>query len=164
MRLEVDLTPLNKDLLKLEKQSVVVGVDNTTKAANADYSKPPTTLSTLSGSTARNFVKRKGRQKNITLRKLAFILDAKKGIFSDVLINAENKELVAMGQLFAKFNKSAGDIRRLQNIGQALVRNPILRKDYNPNKPSTIKRKRFNHYGLNTGTFFNNIKAKYFKR
>lgn len=166
MKLELNFTPIQQTLTQeIERQSVVVGVLNqTVKAASADYSKPVTAFSALSGSTQRRYVKTKGRSKNITLRKLAFILDAKRGIFSKVLLNKNNKELVQMAQEFAIINKTARDIRRLENIGRAFVRNPLLRKDYNPNAASTIKRKKFNHWGFQTGTLFNNIKARYQKR
>lgn len=163
MKLELDFTPLTNLFKKIDAQSVVVGIlDNTTKAASADYSRPVTAFGTLSGSTKRRFVKRAGRSKNISLQKLMFILDAKKGLISSVLVNPNNKELSAMAELFAVPVKTQKDINRLQNIARALVRNPILRKDYNPNKPSTAKRKEFNHYGFNTGTLFKNIKARYF--
>ena len=119
---------------------------------------------TLSGATPRRFVKTKGRKDNILLRELAFILDAKKGIFSDVLLNANNKDLIEMAQLFASINKTPRQLKRLENIGRALVRNPLLRKEYNPNKASTIKQKGFNHWGFNTGTLFKNIQARYYKK
>lgn len=166
MKLELDFTPLAKQLTdEVENQSVVVGVlDSSVKAASADYSRGITSFSTLSGSTQRRYVKTKGRSKNITLRRLAFILDAKRGIFSKVLINGNNKELLAIAREFANINKTQKDIRRLQNIARAFVRNPILRKDYNPNAKSTIKQKGFNHWGFQTGTLFKNIKAVYKKR
>ena len=164
MIIKLDFTALEKDLKKIERQSVIVGVLNkSVKAASIDYSKPVTSMSTLSGSTKRRYIKTKGRNKNITLRKLALILDKKRGIFSEFMLNASNKDLIAVAQSLAIFNKTPSDIKRLENAGRALVRNPILRKDYNPNKKSTRDAKGFNHYAFATSTLFKNITARYEK-
>jgi hypothetical protein len=52
----------------------------------------------------------------------------------------------------------------LTNAIQAIVRNPILRGDYGRNNLFTQKVKGFNRLMIDTGQFFNNIKARVFKR
>lgn len=50
--------------------------------------------------------------------------------------------------------------KRLENLMQAIVRNPILRGDYGHNSPVTVKIKGFDRVMIDTGTFFRAIKAK----
>lgn len=183
MKMRLDFQPFLKVAAEINKQSVVVGIlDSSVKAASADYDKPITTLSTLSGSTKRRFVKKKGRNKNKPLQVIAGYLNDQKGIFEAkvVFANAKNQDLIDIAELFAKLDKTPRDRKRLENIARALVRNPIIRKDYNPNKPSTIygfkvknkdgsmtkigNGKGFNHWGFSTGTMFKNIKAVYYKK
>ncbi|HDM8140697.1 TPA: hypothetical protein P0E12_004987 [Vibrio harveyi] len=169
MRMHLDFTPIQKELEKLERQSVTVGVlDPDKRAAKPDMSKGLTRMSSadaqqgLGGSSIpRRYIKRGGNKKAPTLRRLAFWLDKDRGIFSSVLMNPKNEQLIKLAQEFAIVNKTPQDEARLEKIARALVRNPILRGDYGSNSPDTKKRKGFDHFGIQTGTLFNNIKAKY---
>lgn len=50
--------------------------------------------------------------------------------------------------------------RRVENLMQAIVRNPILRGDYGSNSALTKKIKTFNRYLIDTGQFFKAIRAR----
>ena len=50
--------------------------------------------------------------------------------------------------------------KRLENTLQAVIRNPILRGDYGSNSELTKKIKTFDRFMIDTGQFFNSIKAK----
>lgn len=54
--------------------------------------------------------------------------------------------------------------RRVNNLLQAIVRNPITRGDYGGNKPTTRKIKGFSRLFIDTGQLFQNIKARVVRR
>jgi hypothetical protein len=55
-------------------------------------------------------------------------------------------------------------IRNVENLLQAIVRNPILRGDYGHNKKKTADAKGFDRHLFDTGQMFKAIKAKVTKR
>lgn len=174
MRLHINLTAVENQLLELEKQSVTVGIlDDRIKAADIDFSKgirPLASADIQQGvsslglqSVNRRYVKRKGRNKNIPLRRLAFYLDEQSGVFSDAIKNVNNADLLRVAQELAVTDKDRVDISRLENASKSLIKNPILRGDLGENSDSWAAKKGFNFYGIATGTFFNNIQATYKK-
>lgn len=50
--------------------------------------------------------------------------------------------------------------KRLENLLQAIVRNPILRKEYGNNSSSTADNKGFDRHLFDTGQMFKEIKAR----
>lgn len=77
--------------------------------------------------------------------------------------NRRNREAIAMMQCFwemvfgtSKRSKS----KRLENLIQAVVRNPLARADYGKNKSKTAKIKKSNRKFIDTGQLFNSIRAK----
>jgi len=56
------------------------------------------------------------------------------------------------------------EVKRLENLLQAIVRNPITRGDYGGNRPATAKAKGFNRLMIDTGQLFNSIKARVRKK
>lgn len=60
----------------------------------------------------------------------------------------------------AEIQKPDANENRLNNLAQAIVRNPILRGDYGVNKDVTAKVKGFNTLMIDTGQFFDNVKAR----
>ena len=163
MKIHLNFTALESNLKEIEKQSITVGILDDRKANVADYKKGLTTLSTASGSVPRRYVRRKKPKKLPTLSFIAGILEKRRGIFSKVVELEDNADLVRLCKDLVKLNKTPEDIRRLENSALALVRNPILLRSHGQNKASTQKKKGFDMYGLSTGTFFSNIKAKYKK-
>lgn len=178
MRLHINLTALENQITELEKQSVTVGILSDTgaisdKAASIDFSKgfkPLASADLQQGigslgmqSVNTRYVKAKGRNKNISLRRLAFYLDEQSGVFTDALTNVNNADLLIVAQELAVIDKDGADINRLENASKSLIKNPILRGDLGENSPKWAAKKGFSHYGIATGTFFKNIEAAYKK-
>lgn len=64
---------------------------------------------------------------------------------------------------FIKMTAGSFNPRRLENLLQAMVRNPIARGDYGRNKSSTAQRKGFNRLMIDTAQMFRAIKARVIK-
>lgn len=65
---------------------------------------------------------------------------------------------------FFDFAFGRTEARRLENTLQALVRNPILKKEYGTNAPLTKAIKGFDHVMMDTAQFFKAIRARVNKR
>lgn len=78
--------------------------------------------------------------------------------------NNQSKEILAFTKYFmttiAYGKKDISSLKRIANLMQAIVRNPILRGDYGRNSPGYAKLKGFNRLLFDTGQFFKSIKAK----
>jgi len=55
-------------------------------------------------------------------------------------------------------------VKRLENLLQAIVRNPILKQEYGSNKSSTADEKGFDRHLFDTGQMFRAIRAKVKRR
>lgn len=64
---------------------------------------------------------------------------------------------------FLKMTRGNTNVRRLENLLQAMVRNPLARSDYGNNATSTAKRKGFDRLMIDTGQLFRAIKARVLK-
>jgi hypothetical protein len=60
--------------------------------------------------------------------------------------------------------KPTMNLKRVENLLQAVVRNPIYRQDYGINSGYTAKAKGFNRHLFDTGQMFKNIRVKAKKR
>lgn len=79
----------------------------------------------------------------------------------------KNDDAVRMLKVFFDicFSESkSSKYRRLENLIQAIVRNPFLRGDYGSNSAETTREKGFNRKGIDTAQLFNVIKAKVFRQ
>lgn len=78
----------------------------------------------------------------------------------------KNSEILQFTSYFLKFifSKPGVNPRRLTNLLQAIVRNPILRKEYGPNSRVTIEIKGFDRHLFDTGEMFKNIKARVIRK
>lgn len=78
--------------------------------------------------------------------------------------NSKSIDIVAFTKYFivaiAQGKKDVSTLRRIGNLVQAIVRNPILRGDYGRNSAAYAKLKGFNRFLFDTGQFFKSIKAK----
>ena len=79
--------------------------------------------------------------------------------------NEKQKELQLFAQRYLAEVTSGKKVnqKRLENLVQAIVRNPILRKDYGDNRRTTANKKGFNHLMIDTAQFFNSVKARLIK-
>lgn len=85
----------------------------------------------------------------------------------DYLMAPFRKRDAAINKLikdFFSFAFGKSEKKRLENTLQAVVRNPILRKDYGPNTSATQRHKGFDHVMMDTAQFFKAIQAKVVRR
>lgn len=69
-------------------------------------------------------------------------------------INKFTREFLKMA-----FSKGVTGRKRVINLLQAVVRNPILKQEYGPNRPTTADSKGFDRHLFDTGKMFKSIKA-----
>lgn len=78
--------------------------------------------------------------------------------------NEKSKDIVRFTDYFiasiCKEDRSAAALRRISNLIQAIVRNPITRGDYGRNSAKYAKVKGFNRLLFDTGQFFKSIVGK----
>lgn len=163
MKFRLGTDALERDLMEIGSQKVRVGVlDKNMKAARPE--RPLRQLQLMPG-VKRNAVQTKGRSKNERLAAVAEYLNEKVGLFDKALGRAGNADINEIAQYFADLvldpSSSDSTKKRLENLCLSIVRNPIARRELGANADSTEEDKGFNHYGINTGTLFKNIKAKY---
>lgn len=76
-----------------------------------------------------------------------------------------NSEILKFTDAFLKLaTKRKMSIRRVENLLQAIVRNPILKQEYGHNKSHTADAKGFDRHLIDTGQTFQQIKARVIKR
>ncbi len=68
-------------------------------------------------------------------------------------------KIIKFANEFLKLCFGKSTRKRVENLLQAIVRNPILRGDYGHNSRLTRKIKGFDRLGIDTGQLFKNIKA-----
>jgi hypothetical protein len=78
--------------------------------------------------------------------------------------STKNKDIVKFIEEFFKVISGRSQPRRLENLLQAVVRNPILRGDYGRNSTVTRGIKGFDRLMIDTGQLFKSIIAKAVKR
>jgi hypothetical protein len=91
-------------------------------------------------------------------------LDANYGIISTAFNRMSNEDVIDITEQIGKAiseDSDDADRRRYLNGLQAIVRNPIMRKEYGSNSPVTVKIKGFDWVGVMTGQFFDNIRARF---
>jgi hypothetical protein len=76
----------------------------------------------------------------------------------------DSHDIMEFSKQFFKFCFGRTQAKRLTNMLQAIVRNPILRGDYGQNAVSTIRAKGFNHFMVDTGQLFKAIGARVMKK
>ena len=74
----------------------------------------------------------------------------------------KNSEILKFTDYFLRFvlGRPGTSLKRLENLLQAIVRNPILKQEYGPNKPATADAKGFNRHMFDTGQMFKAIRAR----
>lgn len=71
-----------------------------------------------------------------------------------------SSELVRFTEQFLKSALAQKDMKRVENLLQAVVRNPILRGDYGSNTSATADNKGFDRHLIDTAQTFKAIKAR----
>lgn len=78
-----------------------------------------------------------------------------------------NSDILKFTNEFLKYVSTMGkgsSVRRVENLLQAIVRNPILREEYGTNSNPTADLKGFNRHLFATGQMFKGIVAKVIKK
>lgn len=105
-----------------------------------------------------------GRPSNVTIADISNFMRRKVNFYREPFRNRNSRDLIRFANSFVKFALANGGIsanrRRLENLLQAIVRNPILRGDYGSNTPGQVRRKGFNRFLIDTGQLFKAIKAR----
>lgn len=78
----------------------------------------------------------------------------------------KNSQIIKFSNEFLKvaFKRTGSSIKRVENLLQAIVRNPILSQKYGQNTQETKAAKGFNRHLIDTAQMFKAIKAKVTKR
>lgn len=97
------------------------------------------------------------------------LVDTMKRLNQNILLEPfqkRNSDIIKFTEYFLKFVVSGmgGAQKRVENLLQAIVRNPILNKEYGDNDPKTADAKGFDHLLLDTGQMFKEIRARVMKR
>lgn len=72
-----------------------------------------------------------------------------------------SSEILKFTEAFLKLVTKRGmSIKRIENLLQAVVRNPILRQEYGKNKSQTADNKGFDRHLFDTGQMFKAIRAR----
>ena len=73
----------------------------------------------------------------------------------------QNSDIIKFTSAFLTYAVGMkGSQKRIENLLQAIVRNPILRQEYGGNKPATADAKGFDRHLLDTGQMFKAIRAR----
>lgn len=153
----------NKLLAQVNDQYVVAGIID--EGVYSRMNKKPKKLRKLQGRQSAGVALYKGKPTTLELRGLMRILDWKRGIIRNALKNDQNdkdrllEEFLNLGDLNSQTRK-----RRIENLATAIIKVPIMEKRYGRNSQSTIKSKGFDHWGVRTGTLFDNIKGRYYMK
>lgn len=78
----------------------------------------------------------------------------------------KNSDIIKFTNEFLKMvvQKPGVSMKRVENLLQAIVRNPILKQEYGKNKATTADAKGFDRHLINTAQMFKSIKARVKKR
>lgn len=72
----------------------------------------------------------------------------------------KDSDIIKFTDAFLKFVFGRGKVKRVENLLQAIVRNPILRGEYGSNSRLTRRIKGFNRSMMDTGQLFKAIRAR----
>lgn len=139
----------------LEKYDFQVGIFESTAHKEAE----PRSTGTYAGGPVR---KASRTNSGKTVSQVSEELRARTGIniFTQPFIAKKNKEIVTFVKEYFDLCAGRTQKRRVENLMQAIVRNPILRGDYGKNSPLTAKIKGFNRFMIDTAQLFRAITAK----
>ncbi|MBD0785780.1 hypothetical protein HUO09_05465 [Vibrio sp. Y2-5] len=172
--IDLDFTDLEKEVQAFNSHHIRIGIlDKNITARKADREKPLKSFRKKQASSVKTDNKGKTTLK---LSKLAEFMDARYGVFSKAESHFMNQDVIrvtnALIKTFGVSSPTLQMINRIESGARALIRNPIMRKDFGSNSVATIdgwttpsghhfRGKGFDWPMIDTGTFFNSIKAKY---
>ncbi len=153
MKLELDKRFKDKAKGRFGKYEFEVGV-----LQNGPHKKPRSRkagFKSFSGGPAR----KTGAGTNGTLNEISKLNRVKKNYLL-APFKKKSSEIIKFSREFFKMCFGKTEPKRAVNFLQAIVRNPILRGDYGPNRATTVKIKGFDRYMIDTGQLFKAIMAR----
>lgn len=174
LEIELDFTNLEKEVKTFNQHHIRIGILNKEKVARRAAHNEP--LKPFQGKQASQAMKGNKGKTQIKLTQLAKYLDTQYGVFSKAKYHFANQDVIRVTnelvRLFNAGNQSLEQIRRIESAARALIRNPIMRKEFGSNARTTIYGgigynghpiggKQFDWPMVDTGTFFTSIQAKY---
>lgn len=122
----------------------------------------PAALGTYAGGPVR---KKSREPSGVTIAEVSAANRERLGInFLTYPFKLKTSEIIKFTEGFFKLAFGRSEPRRLENLLQAIVRNPILRGEYGGNGPTTKRRKGFDRGMIDTAQLFKAIKASVSKR
>jgi hypothetical protein len=166
VKIKLNLDALEKDISEFESRVVRVGVlDDFEQARKPDLrkfgEKKPRTKALREATGKRALRIRK--KSNLKMKSLAKILDAEYGVFSKASLKYSQMDLIrVIDELSDTFGNQVNPTqqRRIENACIALVRNPIMRREFKSNSANWEKTKGFDWTMVSTGSFLQSIEAE----
>jgi hypothetical protein len=157
LRIELDKRFKKQIKGSLEKHAFQIGVTQSGIHKRARSKRDG--LKSFAGGPAR---RTSSRPSGVTNADLAEFARKKDDIFRAPFDNPSKsqKDILAFTNEFFKYTFGKSTYKRLENLLQAIVRNPILRGDYGRNARRTAIAKGFNRLYIDTAQMFRSIKAR----
>lgn len=79
----------------------------------------------------------------------------------------KNADILKFTNYFLRYivgRMGGNSVKRIENLLQAIVRNPILKQEYGPNNSTTADNKGFDRHLFDTGQMFKAIRARMIRR
>ena len=120
-------------------------------------------LTTFAGGPAR---KKSGRDSGLSIAQVSQEARERIGVnyLTEPFKNKANEDILRFTDRFFKVIRGSSQPKRLENLLQAIVRNPILRGDYGGNSSITRRIKGFDRLLIDTAQVFRSIIARVKKR
>jgi hypothetical protein len=158
MRLELGKGFAKRTQKLFDKYNIEVGILN-----DKPYRKP---LKDETGIYAGGPVRKKSREIDGTISEVSEKFRTQSGLnyLTEPFKIPQNKDILKFTRSFFKGVFGRASLNQMQNLAQAIIRNPILRGDYGSNSAYTRAKKGFDRYMFDTGQLFQAIKAKVVRR
>jgi hypothetical protein len=139
----------------LEKYEFTVGVLQDSVHKEADTAQK----SSYAGGPTR---KASNRNSGMTISEVSEDLRKRTGIniYTQPFLGKKNKDILAFVKDYFELCAGKTSKKRVENLLQAIIRNPILRGDYGRNTKQTAKAKGFNRFMIDTAQLFRAITSK----
>lgn len=162
MKIELDKSFINKLQRRIEGFEFEVGVIDDKPHYNPEesslFGEPQ--LKTYAGGPARKQTRQAGPLTNAQI-----LVENMKRLNINILLRPfeeKSSELLKFTTAFLRMacGSKAVSMRRVENLLQAVVRNPILNQEYGKNSSQTADNKGFNRHLIDTAQLFKSIKAR----
>lgn len=121
----------------------------------------PNSPRSLYGVTAR---RASGKSTNETMKEVFQSMSSRYDFLLKPFSMSSNEDVMNLARNFWKYFFGRSAAKRLENLAQAIIRNPILKRKYGSNAQKTIETKGFDHVMIDTGQMFKSITARVVKR